>query len=77
MEIRQAVGMLVTNFDMELKNENLAWEYSGIDTFTLALPPLFISSRTRQHRNSRTLFSNWRDGLFWSEEQNRPRKSYQ
>jgi cytochrome P450 family 628 len=44
MEIREAVAKLVTCFDMELADrEDVKWEHSGIDTFTLALPPLFIN----------------------------------
>ncbi|KAI9777766.1 MAG: hypothetical protein M1839_008561 [Geoglossum umbratile] len=48
MEVREAVARLVTSFDMELADpKDVNWEHSGIDTFTLALPPLMINFRAR------------------------------
>jgi hypothetical protein len=48
MEIREAIAKLVTFFGMELADrEGVGWEHSGIDTFTLALPPLLINFKAR------------------------------
>jgi cytochrome P450 len=48
MEIREAIARIVTSFDMELADpRDIRWEHSGIDTFTLALPPLMINFRPR------------------------------
>ena len=48
MEVREAVARLVTSFDMELVDpRDVEWEYRGIDTFTLALPPLLVNFRAR------------------------------
>jgi tryprostatin B 6-hydroxylase len=48
MEVREAVARLITFFDMELADpKDVEWEYRGIDTFTLALPPLLVNFRAR------------------------------
>ncbi|KAH0536693.1 hypothetical protein FGG08_006459 [Glutinoglossum americanum] len=49
MEIRQAIAQLITNFDLKLANPaDVAWEHSGVDTFTLALPGLGVWFRARE-----------------------------